>query len=108
MGVLPAVHKCFGNATPHLASTPEIEAAEEERQAKAKQGQGNQKQASRNGTQQATRSGVDAHRLAELEKVYREHTALKNMAPVRWMRKAGIFNVARAMFPKSKKMIGDG
>jgi hypothetical protein len=51
---------------------------------------------------------VDHHRYQELEEVYRQHMALKQMAVVRWLRKIGAFGLARRLFPKSEKMIGPG
>ena len=51
---------------------------------------------------------VDNRRHQELEEVYRQHMALKQMAVVRWLRKLGAFGLARRLFPKSEKMIGPG
>lgn len=50
----------------------------------------------------------DNHRYRELEDVYRQHMALKQMAVVRWLRKLGAFGLARRLFPKSEKLIGRG
>ncbi len=44
----------------------------------------------------------------ELERIYREHMALKQMRVVRWLRKLRLFDLARFVFPKSKSMIGSG
>jgi len=44
----------------------------------------------------------------ELEEVYRQHMALKQMAVVRWLRKIGAFGLARRLFPKTEKVIGGG
>lgn len=49
-----------------------------------------------------------SHRDKELEEVYRQHMALKQMAVVRWLRKIGAFGLARRLFPKSEKVIGGG
>jgi hypothetical protein len=53
-------------------------------------------------------NGVDPAHLAELEKVYREHMALKNSKLARMMRKMKAFDVIRKVFPKSKKGLGSG
>lgn len=44
----------------------------------------------------------------ELERVYHQHMSLKRMGIVRMMRKLGAFDIARKLFPKSKKLIGPG
>ncbi len=51
---------------------------------------------------------VDPHRIAMLEQSFNELNALKQMKAVRLMRKFGLFDFARKLFPKSKRMIGSG
>ncbi|MEM7203337.1 MAG: glycosyltransferase family 4 protein [Planctomycetota bacterium] len=51
---------------------------------------------------------VDNGRLAELERVYREHQALKQMKVVKAMRRLGLFSMARTLFPRAKRAIGGG
>lgn len=53
-------------------------------------------------------NGVDPAHLAELEKVYKEHMALKNSKLARMMRKMKAFDAIRKVFPKSKKGLGSG
>ena len=51
---------------------------------------------------------VDPHHLAELEKVFREHQALKRSMPAKLLRKLGLFGAIRKAFPKSRHAIGPG
>ncbi len=55
-----------------------------------------------------TEPTIDADRLAELERVFAEHNALKQMRLVRLLRRAHAFDIARRLFPKAKRAIGNG
>ncbi len=46
--------------------------------------------------------------IEELERVYREHQALKNLKIVKLLKKLGILSIARKIFPGIKKAIGPG
>jgi len=45
---------------------------------------------------------------ANLQQVYAEHMALKQLWIVRVLRKSGMFDLARRLFPKAKRAIGPG
>jgi hypothetical protein len=53
-------------------------------------------------------SPEDSTRFPEFENAYREHQALKQMLPVRLLRKFGVLNLLRRIFPQIKKAIGSG
>lgn len=95
LGLLPAEIATLGGIEVPVDSLPPASAA-----------------GSAGGSGQTTRAvgghGPSPERLRELEDVFRQHMKLKNMGPIRWLRKVGAFDVARRMFPKSKGMIGGG
>lgn len=116
VGRMPAGATGCGAVEVPVSSTPEYEAQLSQQ---TKRSDGDKKsddvQSGGGKAQLVTRSlepaAVVSHdngRYEELEEVYRQHTALKQMRVVRWLRKAGAFSVARRMFPKAKKMIGPG
>jgi glycosyltransferase involved in cell wall biosynthesis len=47
-------------------------------------------------------------RFLELQNAYNEHQALKQMLPVRLLRKLGVLSLIRRIFPQVKKAIGSG
>ncbi|MGE0141799.1 MAG: glycosyltransferase [Planctomycetota bacterium] len=51
---------------------------------------------------------IDPQRLTELEKVFREHQALKRSLPAKLLRKLGMFGVLRRVYPKSRGALGPG
>jgi glycosyltransferase involved in cell wall biosynthesis len=97
LGLMPARRTVFGSVAVPVAPTAEQEAAAAATAPAAP-----------TPAVAPLSNGHDAARIAELEAVYREHMALKQHKVVRWLRKAGAFDLARKVFPKSKKMIGPG
>lgn len=106
-GLLPRTLTAMGNTTIPTAPTADIENRVEAARKEGRES-AHKPVAEQPRPPMSHPSYVDPERVAMLEKSFQELNALKQMKVVRMMRKFGLFNVARRIFPKSKKLIGPG